>query len=252
MSGFADHFSARAARYAAFRPDYPPELVAWAASLAPRRGLAWDCATGSGQAAVALGEHFARVLATDASAAQIASARPHERVAYRVARAEASGIEDASVDLVTVAQALHWLDAGAFWSEVRRVLAPRGAVAAWGYGNPRLDDARADAELARFLEETVGPDWPPERATLLAGFRTLPFPFDEVADAPRFELVRDWTLDELLGYASTWSATARHVERTGRDPVPELEAALRALWPGDGAARAAVRWPIPLRAGRGP
>lgn len=250
MSAFADHFSARAGGYAAFRPDYPTELVDWVASLAPSRALAWDCATGSGQAAVALAERFERVVATDASAAQIASARPHPRVAYRVARAEASGLEAASAGLVTVAQALHWLDVPAFWSEVRRVLAPRGAVAAWGYGNPRLDDARADRVLTRFLAETVGPDWPPERAILLDGYRSLPFPFEEVREAPRFELTRAWTLDELLGYVSTWSATARHAERTGRDPLPELAEALRPLWPAGDGSRSTVRWPITLRAGR--
>ena len=85
MTAFKDHFSGHAADYANFRPNYPPELFDYLASISPGRELAWDCATGNGQAAVGLAAHFDEIIATDASAQQIENARPHLRISYRVA-----------------------------------------------------------------------------------------------------------------------------------------------------------------------
>src|SRR6266498_1141048 len=85
---FKDHFSKQAADYANFRPRYPRELFEYLGSVAPSRALAWDCATGNGQAAVELAEVFDRVIATDASEKQIANAEPHDRVEYRIASAK--------------------------------------------------------------------------------------------------------------------------------------------------------------------
>ena len=247
---FKDHFTAQAAAYAQFRPEYPPALFDFVASLVERRDVAWDCGTGSGQAAVALAGHFARVVGTDASEAQVAAARgrrPHARVEYRVVPAEASGLPDASVNLVTVAQALHWFDLPRFYAEVRRVVAPGGALAVWSYDDPMLDDPALDERLQRFNEETVGPYWPPERRLVGEGYRALPFPFAETA-APALTLEQRWTLGELAGYLRSWSATARYVAARGADPVAPLEVELAALW-GDPARRRLVRWPLTVRAG---
>ena len=87
--GFRDHFASAATDYAAFRPRYPAALFAALAECAPGRHLAWDCATGSGQAAIGLAEHFEQVVATDASAAQLSAALAHARVRYREAPADA-------------------------------------------------------------------------------------------------------------------------------------------------------------------
>jgi SAM-dependent methyltransferase len=246
MSTFRDHFSVQAAAYAAFRPTYPDALLDWVAALAPGRDLAWDCATGSGQAARALASRFARVHATDASRAQLAHAVAHPGVSYAVAPAERSGLASASVDLVTVAQALHWFDVDRFYAEVRRVLRPGGALAAWSYGDLRTGDAGLDAHLHRFAHETLAPCWPPERAHVDDGYRTLPFPFREVAPPP-FAIEQRWTLAELAGYLRSWSGTLRWQAAHGADPVAPLEAELRALW-GD-AERRLLWWPIAVRAG---
>ena len=128
-----DHFSGHADRYEAFRPNYPDALFAYLASLCPVCDFAWDCATGNGQAAVALTPYFRRVIATDASQKQIDQARHRERIRYLVAPADASPLENSSVDLVTIAQALHWLDLQSFYAEVRRVAKPRGILAVWCY-----------------------------------------------------------------------------------------------------------------------
>lgn len=250
MTGFKDHFSGRAATYAAYRPTQPREVIAWAAALAPSRDLAWDCATGNGQAARGLAELFDRVIATDASADQIAHAVPHERVEYRVATAEASGLPTASCGLVTVAQALHWLDLPRFYAEAKRVLVPEGALAVWSYGDARLDDRSLDEALQRFNHGVVGAYWPPERRMVDEGYRNIPFPFDEVA-APAFALDLSWTLDELAGYLRSWSATARFTSAERHDPVPALVEELRPRWGGTDRRRT-VHWPVAVRAGHVP
>jgi len=248
VSTFKDHFSRLAATYAAYRPVQPLAVLEWAASLVPRRAVAWDCATGNGQAACGLAPFFDRVIATDASAAQIAQATPHARVEYRVAPAEASGLADASVDLVSVAQALHWFDLDAFYREVRRVLAPGGALAVWSYMDPHVVDVPdVDAAFGRFAYGTLGAYWPPERRLVEEGYRTVAFPFDEVA-APPFDLTVRWTLDELAGYLRSWSATARYVDAHGADPVATFVDEVRGTW-GDAEMRHAIRWRYAIRAG---
>ena len=125
-SGFSDHFSKNASGYSSYRPNYPGELFGYLASVAPSRKCAWDCATGSGQAAVPLAGYFDEVHATDASENQILKASPADNLIYSVSPAEACGLSGGSVDVVTVAQALHWFDIDAFGREVERVLCPGG------------------------------------------------------------------------------------------------------------------------------
>ncbi len=247
MPTFRDYFAQRAARYAAARPDYPAALFDAVAAASPGRALAWDCGTGSGQSAVPLAARFARVVATDASRAQLAHARRAGGVHYVAARAEACPLAGGSADAVTVAQALHWFDLPAFYAEARRVLRPGGLVAAWSYGDARLDHAGADALLRDFDRDVVGADWPPERAHVRDGYASLAFPFAPAALGAPPAIERRWTADELLAYVGSWSATARHAERTGRDPVDDLAPPLRAAL-GGGAAR--VRWPLAVLAGR--
>lgn len=245
---FADHFSSLAEAYAAARPTYPPALFDHLASLAPARRQAWDCAAGNGQATIALAARFARVTATDASAAQIGQAARHPGVTYRVALAHDSGLPDASVDLVTVAQALHWIDLPPFYGEATRVLVPGGLIAVWCYGVQRLDDEVIDRRLQRFYGSVVGPYWAPERKLVETGYRTVPFPFDELPP-PTFEMAHEWLLGELLAYIRTWSATAAFVKARGFDPVVGFAEEIAPLW-GPADRRRRVRWPLSLRVGR--
>jgi hypothetical protein len=245
---FQDHFSIAAHEYDRHRPRYPHELIDFLASVAPGQALAWDCATGTGQAAVALAARFECIVATDASAAQVDNAVAHPRVRYAVARAEASALADHSVDLVTVAQALHWLDLDAFYAELHRVARPRAVFAAWTYS---LADADPDVDplVAAFYQE-MGPWWPPERVHVEDGYRSLPFPFEPIV-APVFEIRAAWPLERLLGYFSTWSAVNRYRRERGSDPLSELRARLARVW-GDPTRARPVRWPLHLRVGRVP
>jgi SAM-dependent methyltransferase len=249
IARFPDHFSAVAGAYAEFRPVYPPELFRWLADVAPRRRLVWDCATGTGQAARPLAEWFERVVATDASDRQIASAAPHPGVEFRVAPAESSGLEDRSVDLVTVAQALHWFDHPRFFAEVARVGAPGAALVAWCYPEVRVDSAGVQRIIDHFYAEVVGPHWPPQRRLVEEGYRSIAIPFEPV-EAPGFEIRGALTMDRLVGYVGTWSATQRYRAATGHDPLPALREELQQAW-GDAAERE-VHWPLLLRAARLP
>ena len=246
MSHFHDHFSSTAASYSTRRPTYPPAFIAAIAEACPNRKLAWDVGTGNGQAAVLLGDHFESVQATDASAAQIAKAKPHPRVTYRVATERESGLDDASVDFVTVAQALHWFDLPAFYDEVRRVLKPEGFLAVWCYGNPAIDES-IDPIVEAFYSGRVGPYWPPERKHIATGYRELHFPFEEIPFRPQ-SMTDVQTREEFVEYVGTWSAVSRYRAIEGNDPLPLLRESLSPVWP-DGERKSVIR-PLAIRMGR--
>lgn len=243
-SAFKDHFSEQAAEYAKFRPRYPKELFRWLGSVAPAKELAWDCATGSGQAAVELANVFEKVIGTDASEKQVANAERHPRVEYRIATAEESELESNSADLITVAQALHWFDLARFEAEARRVAKAGGIVAAWAYKLATVSPA-IDAIVRHYYSEVVGSYWPAERV-LVEKFEELPFGFDGI-DTPPFEMLANWKVGHLLGYLRTWSATQRFMAAEQRDPLEEIEGELREVWGED--ARPVV-WPLTVRVGR--
>ncbi len=253
---FKDHFSTGSPDYAAFRPSYPPALFAWLAGLCEGRERAWDCATGNGQAALELSRHFKQVIATDASAQQIEAAKSFPGVEYRVAAAETSGMENDSVDLITVAQAVHWFDLERFYAEASRVLRPGGVIAVWGYGRLVLPGS-LDQALARFYAHTIGPYWPPERALIDDGYRSLAFPFDEIL-TPGFSIEVSWNLPRLMAYLATWSAVKRYIAAVGTNPLLALETQLASLWcTGRPASEhcttdqeLALTWPLFLRVGR--
>jgi SAM-dependent methyltransferase len=244
--GFKDHFSGMAAAYGRARPRYPPELAAYLAGLVPRRTLALDLATGNGQAAVDLAAHFELVLASDASASQLAHATAHPRVRYLRHGAERLPLAAGTVDLVAVAQAAHWFDFARFYPEAERVLRPGGVLALWTYGLFRVD-AATDRLVDAFYRDVVGPYWPPERHYVDAGYRTLPFPLERLA-APRFALTVDWSLGELMDYIGTWSAVSRYRTALGADPLPGLGRELAGGW-ATGVARP-VRFDLHLLIGR--
>ncbi|MFQ5744786.1 MAG: class I SAM-dependent methyltransferase [Acidobacteriota bacterium] len=245
---WADHYSGGAAEYRRFRPSYSPELFEFLAGLVGSHELAWDCATGNGQAARGLSDFFRRVVATDASERQVVQGWVVQGwVRFVACRAEAVALRTGSVDFVAIAQALHWFANELFFSEVARV-ARRGAViAAWTYA-PMSVSEEVDRLMQRFRAEVVEPYWPPERVFVDDGYQSLPFPFAKVP-APAFTMRASWTLDQLLGYVGTWSAVKNLRAATGVDPVPELAAQLRPAW-GPPDTRRAVSWPLRLRAGK--
>ena len=247
MSTFKDHFSSLASGYAAYRPEYPPELFEWLAGLCPEHELAWDCATGNGQAAKYIANHFEYVIATDASAEQIAQTHGPDNVVFRVASAEHSELKKHSVDLLVVAQAVHWFDLDKFYAEARRALKPNGIIALITYAHHRVN-AEIDVPSLHYYHDVIGNYWPAERKWVETGYRDLPFPFSEI-QAPEFKLEAQWSLPHFIGYQATWSATKNYIENTGHNPIPELQAALSPLWGAPKKLRK-IEWPLSLRVGR--
>ena len=248
MTGFADHFSQLAARYAAYRPHYPPELVSMLADRCERHDVAWDIGCGSGQLSVALASRFGRVIATDPAQAQLDHAEQAPRVEYRRAPAEASGLPDAGIDLAVAAQSAHWFDWPRFVPEVGRVVRPGGLIALVTYRNAELD-----GDIGALLVEyyrTIEPYWPNGRVHVNNHYRDLiflgpgPGPWPAV-EAPAIDMTVTWTRDELVGYITTWSATSRCVAAVGEGPLDDLRRKLAAAWPADEARE--VRWPLTLK-----
>jgi ubiquinone/menaquinone biosynthesis C-methylase UbiE len=245
---FHDHFSSVANRYADFRPHYPVELFDYLATLVPQTSTVWDCACGNGQATVDLAAQFDQVIGTDASKEQIASATPNPRIEYRVAPAEQSGLPNQSIALVTVAQAVHWFNFDRFYDEVKRVLTPNGLIAVWAYGINMVEGDAVNKLAQQYYAETVDPYWPPERKLVEDGYRTIPFPFREMTP-PAFHMEARWTLDELIGYFSTWSATNRYIKANGNNPLEPLAKELKQVW-GNTEHRRQIVWPLSVRIGR--
>ena len=248
MPSFKDLFSDRPVDYARFRPTYPPELFAWLASMAPAQAVAVDVATGNGQAALGLAPHFARVVALDASATQIAAAPAADNVEYRQATAEATALPSASADLLVAAQAFHWFDAGAFFAEAARVLRPGGVLAFWCYGLARITPA-VDAVVMRLYEDILGAFWDAERRLVEDGYRGVSVPFAALAP-PTFAMELAWDLGHLVGYLRTWSALKRFERERGVDPLAALEPDLVAAWNAPAGQTRPARWSLSVRAFR--
>ena len=237
---FKDNFSTQAQLYAQYRPHYPHELYAALAALTLHRILAWDCGTGNGQAAIGLAALYQQVVATDPSKQQISYCIANDRVVYRVEKAEHSSLKDASVDLLTVANALHWFDLDVFYKEADRVLKP-GC-----YGNPSVD-AATDRVVMRYHDEVVGPYWLPESRIVENEYRGLPFPFTAVP-MPTFFCERTMSRSDLIGLLRTWSATQRFINANGFDPLVAVEEELASVWPDEASRKAS--WKLTLKVGR--
>lgn len=245
--GFKDHFSRLSSGYARHRPLYPETLFAFLATLPAARGTAWDCGTGSGQAALALSSAFAATVATDASRSQVARARRGPGILYAAAAAEKAPLRNGSIDLVTVAQALHWFDFGRFFAEVERVARPGAALAAWAYGNCRVSPA-VDAVYDRLYRDILGDYWPPERSHIEDGYRSIPFPFPPIP-APAFVMKTEWDLEAFLAYLGTWSGVQKYREARGADPLALIRPAMAEAWEELARVRT-VSWPLILHASR--
>jgi hypothetical protein len=247
MTSFQDHFSAQAREYARYRPRYPGELFAYLASVSPGRQLAWDCGTGNGQAARGLVRHFNCVIASDASAKQLARAAAHERIEYRVERAEEVSLEAHSVDLVTVAIAVHWFDLEQFYRAVRCVAAANGILAVWTYHLPVIEP-EIDRLFVHYYRDVLSGYWPEQMRYLDERYQTLPFPFEELAP-PEFTMRADWDLAHLTGFLDSWSATRKYQQERGEHPLEAIWPELLKAW-GKPSQRRRIRWPLYLKVGR--
>ena len=223
-----DYFSTQSQAYAAFRPTYPDELYQFILQHVPNKSNAWDCATGNGQVAHQLAKYFTNVYATDISKLQLDHAIRKDNIIYSMGRAEKTGFHDHQFDLITVAQALHWFDRDAFYKEVRRVCKPGGILAVWGYAMLTIEPA-IDNLILEFYNGTVGPYWDSARRLVEDEYRSIEFPFERI-QSPAFDIKVRWTVNQLAGYLSSWSATQNFIQDKGYDPVEPFIQTVKTNW----------------------
>ncbi len=231
-NNFIDRFSRRSDIYASARPDYPKEIFSFLADIVPSNDTVWDCATGNGQAAIVLAEHFNKIYATDASEQQLENARPHERVAYSHATAEQSNLPDKSIDLITVATAAHWFDLDKFYAEAKRVLKPGGIIAMWAYCRFQTENGPINNIMDKIGREVLKDYWDPHLDKIWAGYDTWPFPFEDVGH-PEWIIETNWNRDEFMAYVSTWSATNNYINKHGETPLLQIQQDLLEQWPDE-------------------
>lgn len=219
-----DNFSNQADLYAKYRPSYPLSLIQEILSHCNKRYLTWDCACGNGQISAMLSDSFENVFASDISQKQIDHAIQKPNISYHIETAENSSLKDSSVDLIVIAQAIHWFHFDEFYKEVKRVLKPDGIIAVLGYGLfssiPQVDDI-----IQKFYVDVVGSYWDPERRYLDERYESIPFPFNEL-EIGRHDTKLMWGVDDILGYINTWSAIQHYVKKNGHNPSPMIEADL--------------------------
>ena len=238
-----DLFSSHSSAYAAFRPHYPQDLYDFIFNHIKSFDNAWDTGTGNGQAAFELAKRFQKVYATDISAGQIENAVGASNIQYSIG-CETVTLPDHFVDLITVAQAIHWFNREKFYAEVKRVAKPGAVVAVWGYGLLSVN-TEIDLIIRDFYKSIIGPYWDPERRLIDDAYKTIEFPFSEVASPP-FDFSFHWSLAQLEGYITTWSSVQKYIQQNGKNPVPDMVEKLRAYWC---PSRIKVTFPLFLRLG---
>jgi ubiquinone/menaquinone biosynthesis C-methylase UbiE len=240
-----DLFSTQSDLYAKYRPAYPKELYDHILSFVNKKDMAWDCATGNGQAAVKLADHFKKVIATDISAAQIGKAIRKENIEYLICPAESTPFDDNTFDLVTIAQAYHWLTWDAFKKEVTRVCKPGAVIAAWMYD--RFSEEKVDGVVRDFYNNITGPYWDYERKYVEEKYATVDFEY-ELLPVKEFQTVLQWKREDLLGYIASWSAVQKYIKTNGSSPLPLIETEINKLWPEDEVKE--VVFPVYLKLGK--
>ena len=242
-----DLFSEKSDLYALARPTYPQELYNFLESCVDKKNKVWDCATGNGQAAVALSEIFGEVQATDLSEQQIAHAVRKDNIHYSVQSAEHTNFQDNYFDLITVAQAIHWFDYEKFWPEVKRVLKPGGVFAAWGYDWCRIR-ADIDEVISDYILKVIEPFWATQNQLVWNGYKDIDFPFRKIP-APKIEMNQYWNLTQLLNYMSTWSATRLCIKSIGPEFFEIATDRIKSVW-GDIEMVKEVKMDVHIYVGR--
>jgi 2-polyprenyl-3-methyl-5-hydroxy-6-metoxy-1,4-benzoquinol methylase len=241
-----DLFSEQSKIYSQFRPTYPGELFAYILQFIEGRKCAWDCATGNGQAANVLADYFEKVEASDISEAQIKNAVQKANIEYHVCPAEATPFPDNSFDLITVAQAYHWLNWKKFHEEATRVGQPNAVVAVWTYNTLISDNEQLNKLIQHFYRNTVGPYWEHERKYVDNAYATADFDFAPLP-SKTFTIELHWTKEQLIGFLETWSSVRKYIKINRHNPVELIMDDLNVVWNED---QIPVRFPIFLRMGR--
>jgi SAM-dependent methyltransferase len=247
---YLKHFGEQSGDYCRFRPDYPIELYEYLAGILQERELAWDVGTGNGQAASKLSQFFKKVIATDLNQEQLKVAIKKDNIVYDACPADKTNIPNTSVNLITVAQALHWFPLNSFYEEVKRVSKSNGIIAVWCYPLAKITH-EIDIIVKKLYDDILGDEyWPKERRYIDEAYRTIPFPFQAIEPTPpAFIIEKKYDFGQFLGYLNTWSAIKEYQKRNHKNPVDLIMEDLLNAW-GEAKEQHIVRWALHLRVGR--
>jgi SAM-dependent methyltransferase len=244
----AQTFSVGSERYARYRPSYPENIFSFLNEICVQHESVWDCATGSGQAAVSCARYFSQVEATDISAEQIRHCIANPKINYSVSPAESTLFDNDSFDLIMVAQALHWFDQEKFFQEALRVLKPNGILAIFGYGFFEISP-EIDTIIYENLLLPIDRFWAKGNRLLISGYKDVSMPFNEIIVPQNFTMQVEWTLQQLLEYLRTWSAVKLFAKELGYDPVTQMESKIKPFWEEPEKVKP-VKMPLFLRVSR--
>ncbi|XP_050228669.1 uncharacterized protein LOC126677891 [Mercurialis annua] len=255
-------FIKQAKQYAEGRPSYPQDLFQFIASNTPIRDLAWDVGTGSAQAAQSLARMYKNVIATDTSLKQLEFAPKISNVRYQCTppvipmnQFEELISSESSVDLVTVAQALHWFELPTFYEQVKWVLKkPHGVIAAWCYTVPEVNDS-VDSVFKPFYTVDSNPYWDSGRKWVDDKYTNIEFPFEPVdgfddTGPVKFVTEKMMKLDEYFTYLKSWSAYQTAKEKGVDLLSDEVTQKFKNAWIEDGQDKKVVKFPVHLRIGK--
>lgn len=245
---YMDHFGKQSSAYLQFRPDYPDKLYHYLSTVAFEHQLAWDCGTGNGQAAIKLADHFTKVVGSDLNQKQLDVALKKANIDYHCWPAGKTEFKNHSVDLITVAQALHWFKFDEFYREVRRVSKDNGIIAAWCYPLGKINE-EVDVVIKKLYANILGNAyWPKERHYIDDGYQTIPFPFHKI-QPPNFIIEKPMDFTQLMGYLNTWSAVKEYQRINQDNPINLIYHELQTAW-GDPSKHHTMQWPIHLLVGK--
>lgn len=212
--------------YANFRPDYPKELYQEILKYSGRKDFTTipngstvvDLACGGGQATKDLIPYFDKIIGMDVSESQIKNAFQNEKIIYKVGKSEDTGLENESVDLITVAQALHWFEFDPFFKEVDRILKKGGVLACWGYPLNYFEEEAATNALIHFFED-IDKYWHPKRKILDHKYKDVKFIYPNTLKKMTFQNKKKMTIENYMNYIRTWSSVITYIEKNQNDEI---------------------------------
>jgi SAM-dependent methyltransferase len=238
MASFQPKFGHAAEQFLRYRPDYPLELYGRILARVPERcrERAIDLGAGTGMVTGRLLPCFREVIAVEPDAqmaAKIAELFP--RAVIRIITAEQCGQAQESVDLITIANALHWMDAEHVFANAVRWLRRTGVLAVFDRPLPKAG-SRVDA----VTKEEFRGRWMGYRDPLLN--RSVTYR-EQVRAVPGLGVIEESSVPHFISmsprdYAGFWSSTSygSAYARSLADPETywrNLESRFRAAAGGD-------------------
>lgn len=244
-----NEFQCNVDHYTKFRPSYPFDFVKYLSELTSSNQVVLDCGSGSGQNSLLLPKFFKKVIVLDILP-DLLKKIPDLKNIYKIcAAAEQLPLTSNSIDLICVAQALHWFNLENFYKEVHRVLRKNGTIAAWCYNkfitnDPNLDDIIL--KIHKLLEHPA--IITPMSRYVHSEYKTIYFPFQKIA-TQNYSMKANFDLSFTINYIETYPSIIAYRKKIGNKDVDDLYQKLEEKWQNPLTKRA-IYWPLNLLLGK--